>query len=414
MRRWVSCFLIVASFWPTAGCVGELLPGLAGSSDATGLSVPVSTAQPLPSSASVGKADSAAGPRRSSVSGSLSGSLSYDLYSVGPSARGDRWTISPSGLGGGAIVVALFDDQENLLAREYVTGAMRLTHIMRENVGNVQIGVMVPSGRHGGSYRLDVTIQPAATVPSPRRQLVWLNFGGATGVRVNGRAAISFAAFDGAMVGEAYTGHTQALKDAIVASMRADYQDYNVEIVTSDEAPEPTEPHAVIQFGGRSNGLLGLADSVDDYNADLSQTAVVYVENFEPYWTMKLTPDEMGVMIANVASHELGHLLGLYHTQDPTDTMDTTGSAWDLAGSQRFSRARLEPTVFATGMEDSPALLEQIVGLAPPSLNKALAAARVAKIPLYAEIRRFAQAEIPYACGTCLSLDSPDDPNRGY
>ena len=59
------------------------------------------------------------------------------------------------------------------------------------------------------------------------------------------------------------------------------------------------------------------------------------MEAFASYGTMKLEPAEFAVAIANVASHELGHLLGLPY-EDPDDVMDTTGLAWDLAGEQWF------------------------------------------------------------------------------
>ena len=337
-------------------------------------------------------------------SGNVGGDGDYQLFELGVGNPGDEWAISPTGSMSGPFIVVLFDSDENLLMRMFMSYSKPLRLVLREHSNQVYLGIMPPSGRNGGGFQLNASVETGRSVPAPAPQVVWLNFAAGNNIRVHTRDGVSFPAFDGGMLGEAYEGHTQLIKDAILREMRADYASYNVTISSSDDGPPPDGPHSTVHFGSDESGLLGLADNVDNYNQNPTQDAIIYVENFAPYWTMQLEPDEMAVMIANVGSHELGHLLGLYHTQDPDDIMDTTGSAWDLAENQSFIRGPLEPTVFATGWEDSPRLLEQIVGVNPDSA-KSVAREKSAKSATYKAIRRFAQEELTYTCGTCLSLD---------
>lgn len=341
------------------------------------------------------------------VSGQLAGELSYEMIPLGASNAGDEWVVRPDGRLAVPFVVALFDAEQNLIRRAYVSGSNGLRHVVRADTQETYLGVMTPKGQSGGGFGFIASRYGGRSVPAPRRQVVWLNFEGAANLTVHTRAPISFGAFDATLINSAYAGQTQFMKDTIVAAMRHDYRAYDVTIISSDEAPRPTEPHSVIHFGGDVSGLLGLSDSVDDYNGDATQNAIIYVESFAPYHTMQLDAAEMAVMVANVASHELGHLLGLYHTADPVDVMDTTGTAWELAQDQDFARAALEHSVFATGWEDSPALLEQIVGLSDAS-GKTESFAKLRSISTYHLIREFAAEELVHGCGTCAAIDSPN------
>jgi hypothetical protein len=212
-------------------------------------------------------------------------------------------------------------------------------------------------------------------------QVVYLNFAGGQDVQVQSRGPISFGAFDAAVLGAAYVTQTQRLKDVIVATMRERYALYEVEFLTSDDGPPPADgQYSAVHFGGYDNVLLGLADGVDMYNEIPVQDAIIYVERFAPYQVMEMTPEELGVMIGNVASHELGHLLGLYHTSNADEVMDLSPSAWDLAGPQAFARAALEHTVFPTGAENTPRLLEETVGLRPePAVAKSATLLSIAR-----------------------------------
>lgn len=283
------------------------------------------------------------------------------VHAVGPAVAGDvlRVRVEISANGGGSSV-ALLDESMNLLVVQRVGSSGELEHIARRDHETVYVAV---TAEHGGPYEVRVDRAAAEQLPGPRPQVVWLNFGGGRGVKVGVNPPIDFGVFDGAMVGPAYAGQTEALKAAIVATVRGQYAAYAVEILTSDEAPRPSGPHSTVYFGGYHEVRVGVADGVDRYNRDLSDNALVYVESFRRYGTMKLSAEQMGRMIGNTAAHELGHLLGLYHADGAENVMDTAGSAWDYAGERTLTVSQVAADVFPLGQDDAPRVLAETVGL---------------------------------------------------
>jgi len=409
MLRFVSAVAALMVVLLPAGCV--VAPTEAGDDALTavlGTSLFEAGDDATPPAASASTTGTPEVPAPATQTGRYAGDLresgQYELFDLGPGQFGDRWSVSPAPFGDGPFVVAIFDAERNLLMRGTLSTRSPIAHVLREATPNVILGVMPIANTAGGRFEVIAQRSGGEAVAAPARQVVWLNFGGGSDVRVATRSAISFAPFDGTQIGEAFGGFTAEMKSRIVALVREDYAAYDVEIHTSDEGGPPAVPHSTVHFGGDMPGLLGLADSVDNYNRNEVQKAIVYVGTFGIYEGMRLSPEEMSVMVANVASHELGHLLGLYHTRDVTDVMDTTGSAWDLVADQVFARAALEPTVFAVGMSDSPRLLLQTVGANPLPAKQASwkSAADGGTVRL---LRAYASEDLQSMCGTCRHLD---------
>ena len=302
----------------------------------------------------------------------VAGEITYrddiDVYDIGPVFRGDRIIVTAMVNGsldataavfdlGGCLLYANDDRIWNIDTKPYVN------MVVWEESASCYVAIAASDGTSGtGGYGLWIEVESGNYVPSARKQVVVLDFDGGEDISIGGTTPISFGAFDAGDIHSSLADDTAEIIDRVEAEVRADFADYEVDIYNTAESGLPDEPYTSIYFGGQSAYYLGLADYVDYHNLNRRQEAMVYVETFSLFMPYNPGASGMAEVLANVASHELGHLLGLNHTDDPTELMDTGSTAGQMLGEQDFHRAQLHDSIFPIGSQDSDRLLAQAVG----------------------------------------------------
>lgn len=308
----------------------------------------------------------------------LAGAIDYandvDVFNLGPAAAGDRVNLSlrqaASSLRG---MLALYDDEGELINEDTLTSELfsasgpAIAHIVREDTARVYAAVThIPARTTGGAYELDVRIIRGGTAPQPVAQVVLLNFAGdVVDDPLFGRYETDpFSAGD---ISQEYADATELMKTIIRDTFAQNYERFAVEIWDSDDAGAADalagRSYARVVFGGFNAYAFGAAQAVDAYNQEPADAAIIFTESFEPYlFPMTPTAEQLAIAIGNVASHEMGHLLGLHHVVDATAIMDEASPAYTLLDDQEFKSAPLSASIFPLGRQDSAALLGVILG----------------------------------------------------
>jgi len=300
------------------------------------------------------------------------GSLDFDVFDLGSAEAGDRVVADLAASAGSDIVLGLFNEDANLLGYvDYSRGTLapgRIDLVLHESVETLYAVAGTRSVSQANRlYSVGISITPNVGIPQPSPQLVVLNFIGASGVRIGRQLPVNVPPFDVATVDARLAGKTQEVIQSILQMVREDYAGLNVVFYLAGDPNIPAGDLTVIHFGTYSDRYLGLADNVDPFNRDSTQNAIIYTDTFSLFSTLWPTQEQIAQVLANVTSHELGHLLGLRHTADIKDIMDITASARQMLFDQWHKVADLHSSIMSIGYQDAPTMLSWCVGGTPPA-----------------------------------------------
>lgn len=177
-----------------------------------------------------------------------------------------------------------------------------------------------------GELEYELTVERGAPiVPFHAPQTVYLNFTGGEAdylLSYFGAGTSTYLGpFAAAAFGYNFPGETTRMLDDIVGHMQDTYAaypnitfttqrpligNYSEVIITADLAPEAA--------------LFGVAEKIDPLNADDSDMCVVWAGDLGDYYGIAegFSFADASLAVANTASHELGHILGLNHQEDET------------------------------------------------------------------------------------------------
>ncbi len=309
------------------------------------------------------------------LTGSISTPEDVDVYALGPLSAGDRLIIDVATHNSNLDpAVAVFDESGTLAFenddRDFDLGLydpFLNQAIRRDSQVYFLVIAKAPLGTRRmatGSYEVLVRVVPGSEVPAPAEQIVVLDFDGGT-VEIPYDDIYTVGPFDAADISLAYAGKTAEVRDQIVSTVRENYEGLalDVRVVPGDPVPSRPSEYSAIFFGGRSPDAFGISENIDPYNQDPSDKAIVFTEMFTPLrFGQELSPEDLGIAIGNVASHELGHLLGLNHVANVYDLMDTTGEPSTFCLDQEFTSSPLDDSIFPIGTQNGLLWLLETLG----------------------------------------------------
>ena len=299
----------------------------------------------------------------------IDGPADIDVYDLGSVRPGDRVVVDlviDADLYG---TIVLFDETgASVLINDHRNVYLGRTDpfidvVIRRAAESCHVAVAgTPGFSSSGEYALVASMTPGEPIPSPTPDAILLNFAGANDVGFGGRPKVDVPVFDGASISDQFAQQTDAIVAAIVAGVREDFAGFDVTIRTTSEGSVAEPGDTLIYFGTYDSALLGVAEGVDEFNAADSQEAIVFTDTFAAFLALDPTHEQIARAITNVASHEIGHLLGLVHTTDAIGILDVTASLRQLMADQAFVRSPINSAVFPIGAQDAVQTLLDAIG----------------------------------------------------
>lgn len=292
------------------------------------------------------------------------------VYSLGALSPGTRVQVDVVDANGSQLdpVAAIFDADEDLFTLnddvDFRAGNFdaRLDEVIRWSSDEYYLAIS-PSyfGSSSGDYICTVQLEASDADISPHQQVVFLNFKGGFATLQN-VGSLEIPPFDSARVDPDYSGNTDDMKQIIIDVVIENFADFDVVVLNSRDHEPPSSPHSEVYFGTFNELAFGLSESVDHWNKSRVDRSIVFTDEFDDPFYPQPSWSALAVAIGNVAAHEVGHLLGLEHTADITDIMDTTGTASTLLADVSFKKTVLDNSVFDIGFQDEPKILYHLIG----------------------------------------------------